>query len=247
LQRIYLNLLKALTGCTLIFTLIGCSEDSKDNASNKKPSTLTKDSSKNSQPKISVAEKKKRFKELLIPAVDNVYTKLDKQYNEVKSLVEAGKKDPKIDSLMKKYSAKSIEQLLIRLKPHPKSIALAQAAMESAWATSRFTKVANNIYGVWSFSKNEPRVAASETRGDKTIYVKKYDSITDSIRDYYMVISKGRAYKEFRELNMVTDDPYELVKELDSYSEKGAEYGEELASLIRFNKFYKFDDNNTTN
>ena len=36
---------------------------------------------------------------------------------------------------------------------------------------------------------------------------------------------------------METDNPYELVKKLDSYSEKGAEYGEELSAIIRFNNF----------
>ena len=127
------------------------------------------------------------------------------------------------------------------LKPHPKSIAVAQAAMESSWATSRFTRVANNLFGVWSFDEDEPRVAAGEQRGDKTIWVKKYSSFEDSIRDYYRTLARGDAYKEFRQLKMTTDDPYALVKKLDRYSEKGAEYGKELSSIMKFNKFDKYD------
>ena len=142
---------------------------------------------------------------------------------------------------MKSYSAKSPQDLLMRMKPHAKSVAIAQAAMESAWATSRFTRVATNLFGVWSFNKNEPRVAAGEKRGTKTIYVKKYSSVEASIRAYYKVLATGRAFAAFRVEKMKTNDPYKLVKKLDNYSEKGAEYGKELAAMIKFNRFYKFD------
>ena len=40
---------------------------------------------------------------------------------------------------------------------------------------------------------------------------------------------------------MANNDPYKLVKKLDKYSEKGAEYGKELAAMIKYNRFYKFD------
>jgi Bax protein len=127
------------------------------------------------------------------------------------------------------------------LKPHPRSITIAQAAMESAWATSRFFKEANNIFGVWSFNEDEPRIAALKKRGNKTIWVKKYSSVTASVRDYYYVMGRSVAFQEFRKLKMVTDDPLLLVKKLDRYSEKGAEYGHELTSMITFNKFYHYD------
>lgn len=245
MKKVVFSPLNTFLSCTLFFTFTGCSEESRDNAIEKKSLAIEKEISKSSlQEKLDttpVHVKKKNFKELVIPAVEKTYSELDAQYNEIKSLVDSNTTDPKIDLLMKKYSAKDTQQLLRRLKPHPKSIAVAQAAMESAWGTSRFTKVANNLFGVWSFSKSEPRVAASETRGNKTIYVKKYDSISESVKDYYMVISKGQAYREFRELNMKTDNPYKLVTKLHRYSEKGDDYGKELASMIRFNKFYKLD------
>ncbi|MEE4255244.1 MAG: hypothetical protein V2I50_14465, partial [Desulfuromusa sp.] len=53
--------------------------------------------------------------------------------------------------------------------------------------------------------------------------------------------ARGAAYAEFRKLKMKTDDPYELVKKLDSYSEKGPEYGKQLSAIIRFNNFDKYD------
>ena len=188
-----------------------------------------------------VEEKKQQFENLVIPAVKRVYTELDLQYIELKKLVDGNKTDSRVENLMKSYSAKTPEELLIRIKPHAKSVAIAQAAMESGWATSRFTKEANNLFGVWSFNKNEPRVAAGEKRGSKTIYVKKYSSIEASIRHYYKVLATGRVFGEFRAEKMRSNDPYKLVKKLDKYSEKGAEYGKELKSMISYNRFYKFD------
>jgi len=191
--------------------------------------------------KMTVQEKKQRFRDLIVPAVQKVYSDLDAQYNEAKKLIDAGKSNAKIEKLIKSYSAKDPQDLLKRMKPHAKSVAIAQAAMESAWATSRFTRVATNLFGVWSFNKNESRVAAGEKRGSKTIYVKKYSNVEASIRDYYRVLATGRAFGAFRDEKMRSNDPYKLVKKLDKYSEKGAEYGKELTSMIKYNRFYKFD------
>ncbi len=191
--------------------------------------------------KMTVQEKKQRFRDLIVPAVEKVYADLDAKYYEAKKVIDAGKTDAKIEKLIKSYSAKDPQDLLKRMKPHAKSVAIAQAAMESAWATSRFTRVATNLFGVWSFNKNEPRVAAGEKRGKKTIYVKKYNSIEESIRDYYRVLATGRVFGAFRDVKMKGNDPYKLVKKLDKYSEKGAEYGKELTSMIKYNRFYKFD------
>jgi len=191
--------------------------------------------------KMSVQEKKQRFRDIVVPAVEKVYADLQKQYEESKKQIDAGKIDAKIEKLMKYYSAKNPQDLLTRMKPHAKSVAIAQAAMESSWLTSRFTREANNLFGVWSFNKNEPRVAASEKRGKKTIYVKKYSSVEDSIRDYYKVLATGRIFGAFRAEKMKSNDPFKLVKTLDKYSERGAEYGKELAAMIKYNRFYKFD------
>lgn len=191
--------------------------------------------------KITVQEKKQKFLDLVVPAVNKVYADLQTKYKEAKKIVDNGKSNVKIDKLMKLYSAKNPQDLLVRMKPHAKSVAIAQAAMESAWATSRFTRVATNLFGVWSLNKNEPRVVAGKKRGKKTIYVKKYSSVEASIRDYYRILATGRVFDEFRAEKMRSNDPYKLVKKLDKYSEKGAEYGKELKSMISYNHFYKFD------
>lgn len=191
--------------------------------------------------KMTVQQKKERFKSLLVPAAKRVYLDLKKQHDEVRALIESGAGDERIELLKIKYKAVSDKDLLARLKPHPVSIVLAQAAMESAWATSRFFTEAKNVFGVWSFNKDEPRIAAGEQRGDKTIWLKKYNTIENSIRDNYRVLARGSAYDKFRKLRLITDNPHELVKGLDKYSEIGSEYGKELSSMIRYNKFALFD------
>lgn len=190
---------------------------------------------------ISVKEKKAHFTSVVVPAVKEVYNELDKQYNEISNNLDNKDYAKKIKKLKTKYKVKTDKELLRALKPHPKSIAIAQAAMESAWITSRFFREANNLFGVWSFNKNEPRIAAQQKRGDKTIWVKKYSDVKSSIRDYYETLARSNAYKEFRKLKMKTDNPYKLVKKLDNYSEMGKEYGEKLSSMIKYNKFYLYD------
>ncbi len=191
---------------------------------------------------LSVSERKREFSNLVIPAIDRVYAELEEQYNEIsKNITNKAYKD-KILKLKTIYKVESDEELLMALKPHPKSIAIAQAAMESAWAESRFFKEANNLYGMWSVNKKGPRIAASEQRGERVIWLKKYPSIEASVRDYYKTLARSKAYRDFRELKMQTDDPYLLVEKLEKYSEIGEKYSEDLTKIIRYNKLYLYDE-----
>jgi Bax protein len=185
---------------------------------------------------VSVSAKKQRFLNQMVPVVDQVYADLKQRYARVETLLKQERETDFIAELKREYKAGSA------LKPHPPSVALAQAAMESAWGTSRFFSEANNVFGVWSFNANEPRIAAGEQRGDKTIWVRKYDSLEDSVRDYYRLLGRSGAFEEFRALRMHSSDPHALVKKLHRYSEKKDAYGEELSAVIRYNKFTRFDD-----
>lgn len=194
--------------------------------------------------RISVNERKKHFFHLVVPEVKKVYTELSTQYERVKQDLAQEKTTQEIEKLKVLYKVKSDEGLLLALKPHPVSIALAQAAVESAWATSRFAIEANNFFGMWSVTANEDRVAASEKRGGKrTIWLKRFSSVEDSIRDYYLTIGRAKAYKKLREYRMQTDDVYEIIKGLNKYSELGEEYVEIIRGVISYNKLTKYDDN----
>ena len=191
---------------------------------------------------MNVVMKKKRFYYLLVPAVQKVHAEWMDRYLKVKDDIINKKKIEEIERLKVVYKAKSDEELLYALKPHPKSIVLAQAAMESAWATSRFFREANNVFGMWSVNKNEPRIAAGVKRdGGRTIWLRKFGSVEDSIRAYYRLMAKGKAFKEFRKVRYETGDVHEIVKKLDNYSEIGELYGQELSQVIKYNRLIKYD------
>ena len=229
------KLVYASLSALILFT--GCTDSSKKEEVNQ---TIVK---KAPVKQMSVSEKKQHFKDTLVPIATEIYNELEVQYLAIKLNIENNTNRETIEKLKKEYNAKTDELLLHSLKPHPISILLAQAAAESAWLTSRFTKDANNIFGVWSFNKKEPRIAASGLRGDKTIYLKKYVSLKEAVRDYYKNLGKTWAYAEFRKERTLTNDPYVLSDYLISYSEKKEVYTELLKSMISYNKFYKYDIN----
>lgn len=188
-----------------------------------------------------VQKKKQRFKDILAPIITEVYTTLYNQYQNIKNDIEQNKNQQFLKKLKIEYKATTNQELLQALKPHPISITLAQAAIESAWLTSRFTINANNIFGVWSFNDKEPRIEASSTRGEQKIYLKKYKTYKAAVSDYYKNIAKNWAYKKFREERILSNDPYHLVQFLEAYSETKERYTKLLARVIEYNEFYKYD------
>jgi len=190
---------------------------------------------------ITVSEKKQYFKDILVPLVVEVYTRLQIQYTVIQKDILLNQNQELIKKLMVKYKVDNTKRLLQALKPHPISITLAQAATESAWLTSRFVHDANNIFGVWSFNKNEPRIQALDSRGSKVIYLKKYKTLKKSIEDYYYILATNNAYKDFRQMRVVAYDPYILIPYLKYYSEKREEYTDTLKKVLEYNKFTKFD------
>jgi len=190
---------------------------------------------------MTVHEKKLRFQCMVQPVVEQIFDKLTKQYEEVSTLIRKDKNSDQLWELRIIYGVETNSDLLKAIKPHPKSITIAQAALESDWGTSRFFREANNMFGMWSFNKDEPRIAAGKKRGNRTIWIKKYSSLEESVEDYYMLLAQSRSFSEFRNLKMETSDPYLLVKKLDKYSEMKAEYGKKLESMIRYNGFFEED------
>ncbi len=93
------------------------------------------------------------------------------------------------------------------MKTHPVSIVLAQAAIESAWGESRFFKKGNNIFGMWSYNRKEPRMRARETRNGKPVYLKKYRSLSDAIDDYFVTMVEVHMIV-LENIENITDDPY---------------------------------------
>ncbi len=194
---------------------------------------------------LQVSEKKQKFFHMILPAIliskANLKLKRERVISLMHTPKEAWSEDDYsfLEELYKKYKTNNIKKLANRLKTHPVSIVLAQAAIESAWGESRFFKEANNIFGVWSYNKNEPRIRAKKTRNGKPVYLKKYASLSDAIDDYFLIIGRG-AYKSFRHKRNITDNPLELVKYLVNYCEL-RNYPNKLRKFIVHNNLRKFD------
>ena len=190
---------------------------------------------------MSVKEKKERFYALLVPAVKDVYDERMKLYLHIKEDLTEHRNGEKIKALKKKYRVKTDRALLMALKPHPMSITLAQAAIESAWGTSRFFREANNIFGVHSVNPNEKSIDARVKIGSRTVKVRKYKDLDAAIRDYYFMIATVSKYQAFREMNYENRPVLEMVSGLEEYSERGQAYVKELRNIIRYNKLTKYD------
>lgn len=199
---------------------------------------------------LPVKEKKVKFVEMLLPSILLAQHELNqkiKRLDHIKSWLLENPNYIESDSLFlfqlyDQYKCSDIKELKNRLKPHPASIVLGQAALESGWGSSRFFKEGNNVFGIWSYNKGENRIKALVGRDSTNIYVRKYSSIEASVKDYYQTIGRVHAYKEFRLERVNSDDPYKLVPLLHRYSEVGDIYTKKLHKLIKNNNLTKYDN-----
>ncbi len=159
----------------------------------------------------------------------------------------------KLSTLAKRYQVKSaalsspqaIAELLSRVDIIPPELAMAQAANESAWGTSRFSQLANNLFGEWTFTPGTGIIP--EGRPDGATYeIRRFDSIYDSIRSYLLNLNSHYAYQELRQFRAAAraaDEPLDgikLAEGLFRYSIRGEEYVKDLQTLIQQNRLTRF-------
>lgn len=129
----------------------------------------------------------------------------------------------------------------------PVSLALAQAANESAWGTSRFAQEGNNFFGQWCFKKGCGIVPGSRDTG-KSHEVATFDSPAESVESYMLNLNRHIAYEPLRDIRSrirVREEPItgiKLTHGLNRYSERGEEYGEELRGMILYNKLNEYEN-----
>jgi len=144
--------------------------------------------------------------------------------------------------LKQRFKAKNIDNLLARMGTLPNSIVLAQAAVETGWGQSRFFLEGNNVFGIWSYNPDEPRLQASSLREGTSIYVRAYDNISESVTDYFRTLASARAYHNLRKARVETNDPFDLLPHLKYYSERRTQYTNQLKSVIQQNDLTRYDN-----
>lgn len=136
--------------------------------------------------------------------------------------------------------------LIKRVDKVPPSIALAQAANESAWGTSRFARLGNNYFGQWCFVAGCGLVPEARNEG-ASHEVAAFESVRESVRRYMNNINTHNAYADLRtrraslrsEGNTISG--LALAPTLIRYSERGQEYVSELQAMIRGNELQQYD------
>ena len=137
-----------------------------------------------------------------------------------------------------------LETLLNRINIIPPELALAQAAQESGWGTSRFAQTGNALYGEWTWGNGCGMVPQRREEG-KTHRMKCFEYVIEAIDSYMLNLNTHRAYKALRyERRSFRDDQVidviPLVETLINYSEEGQDYVEKIKNIIRINKLKDF-------
>ena len=131
-------------------------------------------------------------------------------------------------------------ELLKRVDIIPKPLALAQAATESAWGTSRFALEGNNLFGQWCFDDGCGLVP-TRRRADASHEVQAFESIGAAVRAYFMNLNTHDRYDSFRDMRFQMRnqrgklDALVLAYGLDGYSERGEKYVDELQTIMQQN------------
>ena len=153
--------------------------------------------------------------------------------------------------LAKKYKqygipSKDLSTLKIRMDEIPVSLALAQAAKETGWGTSRFALEGNALFGQWTWSGEGLRPKESDkSEGHK---VMKFNVLQASVRAYQRNLNTHSSYRDFRKARAELRDngkPLDsliLAEYLDKYAETGDKYVEVLKKIIAQNSLKDFDD-----
>ena len=153
--------------------------------------------------------------------------------------------------LEKKYkqygvTSKDLTTLKIRMDEIPVSLALAQAAKETGWGTSRFAQEGNALFGQWTWINDD----GIKPKGnlDANFSVKSFDSLLDSVNSYILNLNTHPAYKELRNFRMsqynngknITGN--DMANFLDKYAEIGLEYVTKVKKMIKKNQLSKYEN-----
>jgi Bax protein len=142
-----------------------------------------------------------------------------------------------------------IALLLRRVDVIPPSLALAQAAEESGWGTSRFAQEGRALFGQRTHANGIGLVPAAHA-AEAGIKVKSFDELLDGVRSYARNLNTHNAYADFRQLrarmreqarDMSGLNSMRLIETLRSYSERGMDYVDTIKTIIRVNNLRRLD------
>jgi len=216
-------------------------------------------------PKPAVSVKKERFFKRLLPLIsyqNRVTLERRAELLRMKAQLEqdsalSRKQKKLLKQLLKRYRLHLamddasvhlhiIDKLLARIDMIPPSLALAQAATESAWGRSRFARKANNLYGQWCFTAGCGLIPLQRPEG-MNHEVASYPSWQASVAAYFLNLNSHPAYQPLRDIRLqlreknLTLSGSALAVGLEKYSARGTSYVKSLQRIIRVNDLARLD------
>ena len=146
------------------------------------------------------------------------------------------------------YGAASFDVpgLLKRMDIVPPSLALAQAAEETGWGTSRFVREGNALFGQYTY-KPAKGMLPERRDADSRHRVRSHDSLLAAVRAYVHNLNSHWAYEDFRDRRALLRhagrpmDGHDLAGSLGQYSERRADYVHSIRDIMRQNRLRDFD------
>ena len=202
----------------------------------------------------SVKKRKNLFIQIVLPLIveENAKIRLDRKelFRILGKNINTQKEKNWLKEKFKQYGLKDGDfySLKVRMDEIPVSLALAQAAKETGWGTSRFAQEGNALFGQWTWNGEGIRPAGVDK--DAKHKVAKFAVLKASVRAYQRNLNTHSSYIEFRKERAIQRDNDEkldslkLVNYLDKYAETGQQYIDVLKQIIKQNSLTDFDDVN---
>ena len=200
----------------------------------------------------SVKKRKNLFIQIVLPLIIEENTKIRLDRKKLFAILNKNNNSQSDKEwLLKKFKQYGVNKndlstLKIRMDEIPVSLAIAQAAKETGWGTSRFAQEGNALFGQWTWSGEGIKPAGADS--DSKHKVAKFKVLKASVKAYQRNLNTHSGYKSFREERAIQRDnqgklnSLELVKHLDNYAETGVEYTRILKQIIQQNSLTDFDD-----
>ena len=196
-------------------------------------------------------ERKELFIKIVLPLILHENNKIEKDRKELFRVLakKSNTKEEKnwLKWKFKEYKIKNfdISELKIRMDIVPVSLAIAQAAVESGWGTSRFALEGNALYGQWTWSDNGLK-PLENVDGDHKVM--QFKILTASIKAYKKNLNTHSGYMEFREARANLRSRNEkvtglkLTQYLNNYAATGKQYTKKLELTIKKNSLSDFEN-----
>ena len=199
----------------------------------------------------SVQLKKETFIKIVLPLIVAENEKILDDREKLKILIEkkftSDLEKQWLRQKLLEYKVKkgNLKDLMLRMDMVPVSIALAQAAKESGWGTSRFALEGNAIFGQWTWDGQG--IAPLKRDGDKNHKILKFPILRASVKAYKNNLNTHKSYTKFREKRKQLREDNKgitglaLTSTLKNYAQTGSEYTKILNQIITQNRLSDFE------